>query len=273
MRTIRPLQLDEVETLMDWAAAEGWNPGVGDAAAFHAADPEGFLGAFVDGEMVAGISAVAYGTNFGFIGLYICRSDQRGHGYGKAVWEAGLARLAGRTIGLDGVPEQQANYTSMGFVKAYETTRMTGVFPTTGAEVMPVTPTMFAELAAFDRTCFPVSRKLFLRTWVAPPRRALAMLSDGRIRGYGVVRACAEGSKIGPLFAETEEVAIQLLSALSESADRPLQIDVSEGQTHFRRILADAGMVAGFTTARMYRGAAPRMDMTKVFGISSLELG
>ena len=49
---------------LDWAATEGWNPGLDDAAAFQAADPDGFLGAFVDGEMVAGISAVAYDDRF-----------------------------------------------------------------------------------------------------------------------------------------------------------------------------------------------------------------
>jgi hypothetical protein len=273
MRTIRTLRLGEVETLVGWAAAEGWNPGVGDAAAFYAADSEGFLGAFVDYEMVAGISAVAYGTSFGFIGLYICRPDRRGHGHGKAVWDAGLAHLAGRTIGLDGVPEQQANYASMGFVKAYETTRMTGVFPVTEAEVTPVVPDMFAELAAFDGACFPEVRESFLQAWLTPPRRAFAVLGDGRIRGYGVVRACVEGHKIGPLFGETEDVAIRLLGALGREVGGPVQIDVPDGQKSFRRRLDDVGLIPGFSTARMYRGPAPQVNMARVFGISTLELG
>ena len=98
-RAIRTLTLPEIETLVDWAAAEGWNPGLADAAAFQAADPRGFMGAFVGAAMVAGISAVAYGEDFGFIGLYICRPDSRGEGHGKAVWEAGMARLAGARSG------------------------------------------------------------------------------------------------------------------------------------------------------------------------------
>src|SRR6476469_513603 len=103
---IRTLSLGELTDLIDWAADEGWNPGLEDAAMFQAADPEGFIGAFVGNEMVAAISAVAYGSAFGFIGLYICRPDRRGKGYGKAVWNAGMKRLAGRTVGLDGVAEQ-----------------------------------------------------------------------------------------------------------------------------------------------------------------------
>ena len=125
-RTIRVLTLAEIGTLLDWAAAEGWNPGLDDAAAFQAADPNGFIGAFVEGQLVAGISAVAYGEALGFIGLYICHPDWRGQGHCRAGWDAGMAHLGSRTIGLDGVPEQQANYASMGFVPAYETIRMSG---------------------------------------------------------------------------------------------------------------------------------------------------
>lgn len=58
---------------MDWAAAEGWNPGLADAQAFAAADPEGFRGAERDGELLACISAVRTGEDFGFIGFYIAR--------------------------------------------------------------------------------------------------------------------------------------------------------------------------------------------------------
>src|SRR5262249_10498659 len=125
-RTIRVLTPEEVKVLVGWAANEGWNPGLGDAAAFQATDPEGFLGAFIDGAMIAGISAIAYGKSFGLLGLYICRPEFRGQGHGKAVWDAAMARLGERCIGLDGVPAQQANYRKMGFVDAYLSARYGG---------------------------------------------------------------------------------------------------------------------------------------------------
>ncbi|MHB9403635.1 GNAT family N-acetyltransferase [Mesorhizobium sp. RSR380A] len=102
--TVRALSPPELAVLIDWAAAEGWNPGLDDAAAFRPTDPEGFIGAFVDNEMTAAISAVAYGGNFGFIGLYICRPDMRGKGHGKAVWNAGMARLAAERSASTGSP-------------------------------------------------------------------------------------------------------------------------------------------------------------------------
>ena len=57
----------------------------------------------------AGISAVRYPEDFGFIGLYIVVPEQRGRGYGIQLWNAAMQRLAGCNIGLDGVIEQQEN--------------------------------------------------------------------------------------------------------------------------------------------------------------------
>ncbi|MEP6565148.1 MAG: GNAT family N-acetyltransferase [Mesorhizobium sp.] len=275
-RTIRTLAQSEVETLVDWAALEGWNPGFGDAAVFSAADPEGFIGAFVDGEMVAGISAVAYGDDFGFIGLYLCRPDMRGKGHGKAVWDAGMARLGSRTVGLDGVAEQQANYRSMGFVPAYETVRYGGPVAglAGGGSIRPAAAEHIADILAYDRTCFPAPRQVFLGGWLQPPRIALVAMNSGRVSGYGVARQCREGFKVGPLFADDTHVALQLLGSLAAPmAGDALHIDVPAANSGFIAALQAGGLSPGFTTTRMYRGGVPRIASSKVFGITTLELG
>src|SRR5262245_49128429 len=40
---IRTMSRAELGLALDWAAAEGWNPGLDDATPFHVADPAGFL--------------------------------------------------------------------------------------------------------------------------------------------------------------------------------------------------------------------------------------
>ena len=40
---IRPMRPDEISIAVDWAAAEGWNPGFADAACFATDDPQGFF--------------------------------------------------------------------------------------------------------------------------------------------------------------------------------------------------------------------------------------
>jgi len=272
--SIRVLSPAEVEILVGWAADEGWNPGLYDAAAFHSADPGGFLGAFVEGRMAAGISAVDYG-GFGFVGLYICRPDMRGRGYGRAVWDAGMARLAHTTIGLDGVPAQQANYRSMGVVPAYRTFRFSGRLPAMAPAIglRPAEPDLAPALGAFDRRFFPAARPAFLDRWLAPPHIALAKIGTDGIEGYGVARECRAGFKVGPLFAADAIVATELLAALCTRCADEVHIDVPEGSRDFIDLLLRAGFSRGFETARMYRGPAPDVDGSGLFGISTLELG
>lgn len=269
MRTVRPLSLAELETLLGWAADEGWNPGIDDAPAFYATDPNGFLGAFVDDEMVAGISAVGYGEGFGFIGLYIARRDCRGQGHGKAVWDAAMERLDGRVIGLDAVPEQRANYITMGFMPAYETVRLSGRLIGSAADILPAA--FSPELLAFDRRGFPAERSAFLERWIAPPRTAILSGADS-ISGYAVRRACRADPKVGPLFAEDAHAALALLAVLGTSAGT-MQIDVPLAQAGFIAALERAGWARSFATTRMYRGGTFGVAPPTVFGITSLELG
>src|SRR5262245_58891589 len=88
---IRPMRTEEVSLAVDWAAAEGWNPGLADAACFAAADPEGFLIGELDGAPAATVSCVNYGASFAFLGFYIVRADLRGRGYGLRIWKAAIA--------------------------------------------------------------------------------------------------------------------------------------------------------------------------------------
>lgn len=275
--SIRTLSPQDVTDLVDWAAAEGWNPGLQDAAMFQATDPEGFIGAFVGNEMAAAISAVAYGSEFGFIGLYICRPDKRGKGFGKAVWNAGMQRLAGRSIGLDGVPEQQPNYRRMGFRPAYETIRYSGRLASPPVKVdglKTVKTQLVPDIIAYDAHCFPAPRRSFLQRWLQPPHHALAVITSSGTTGYAVARPCRDGFKIGPLFADDMSIALRLLEGLADACEGgDLNIDIPADQSQFMAELAAAGLSPTFTTTRMYKGSAPKLDPRRIFGVTTLELG
>ena len=275
---IRPVTRDEFEVAVEWAAQEGWNPGLDDGACFHAADPGGFLLAFRDGEPVASISVVRYGEGFGFLGFYIVRSDMRGQGYGYRLWQAGLAHLGGRTVGLDGVVAQQDNYRRSGFALAHRNVRFGGhvqVEPPGDARLTPVEADRRDAVMAYDHAFFPAPRPAFLRCWLEPGvRRALAVAEDGSIRGYGVMRACRTGFKLGPLFADTEEFADLLFRGLAaEAQDAPVFLDPPAPNAEARALAARYGLAPVFETARMYRGPAPDLPLSRIFGITTFELG
>ena len=117
---------DEIAIAVDWAAAEGWNPGLADAACFATVDPGGFLIGELDGAPAATISCVNYDARFAFLGFYIVRKDLRGRGHGLRIWNAAIAHAGARVIGLDGVVAQQENYKKSGFSLAYANVRYGG---------------------------------------------------------------------------------------------------------------------------------------------------
>lgn len=75
---VRAMRADEIGLAVDWAAAEGWNPGLADAQCFAVVDAGGFLVGEHEGKPAATISTVVYNDRFAFLGFYIVRPDLRG---------------------------------------------------------------------------------------------------------------------------------------------------------------------------------------------------
>lgn len=280
--TIRTMRREDLDLAVEWAAAEGWNPGREDADSFFAADPAGYFMGFVGDKPVTAISVVSYGDDFGFLGLYICRPEFRGKGYGYATWQAGMAKLSGRTVGLDGVVAQQANYARSGFALAHRNVRYGGpaiAHETASPQIVALHGARPAGLAGavidWDRGFFPAPRPAFLRQWLASPsHRTTVWVEDNAIRGYGTIRAALDGWKIGPLFANTAEIADRLFAALtSRHHGEPVFLDVPDPNRAAMALAGRYGLTPVFETARMYRGDAPTLPLDRIFGITSFELG
>jgi len=277
--TIRPLDRTEVELHIGWAAAEGWNPGRHDGECFFAADANGFLAGFLGDTPIATISVVRYGRTFGFLGLYIVRNEFRGQGYGLQIWNAGLAYLAGRTIGLDGVVAQQDNYRKSGFMLAYRNIRYQGTGGAHGpldARIVPLSSLPIATTIAYDRSFFPEERAAFVRCWIRQPEgTALGLMDRGGLAGYGVIRASRAGFKIGPLFADSPEIAESLFGALQACVppEAAVYLDTPEANPAAVALAQRHGMRVAFETARMYKGGTPKLPLPRLFGVTTFELG
>lgn len=276
---VGPASAAELGIMAEWAAAEGWNPGRTDAAAFVVADPCGFLIGRLDGEPAASISVVRYGADFGFLGFYIVRPDLRGRGLGYRTWKAGMARMDGRTVGLDGVMEQQANYGRSGFRWAWTSLRCEGAPPTveapSGVRLVDARSIPFDKLAAFDRRYFGVARDAFLAAWVGlPDRSSRVALRGDDIVGFSTLRDAQSASRVGPLFAADAEIAGALVSDLAkERGAASVAVDVPGVNERAGEWAREAGLTPTFEIARMYTGPPPECDRAGLFGITSLELG
>lgn len=276
---VRAMTRKEVDIAVDWAREEGWNPGLHDAECFYATDPNGFFIATLDGEIVGTVSAVAYGATYGFLGFYIVKPEHRGAGAGALLAMKGMERLKGRIMGLDGVLEQQENYKKARFELAYSNIRYAGRATGDGTRakgIVDAADVPFEELAAYDDALFGVSRRVFLRLWISRPlTRALVKMQGDRIAGYGVIRKCHVGYKIGPLFAENRSVAEDLYQALSAAASEnsPVFLDTPEVNAAAVALAEKRGMAKVFETARMYSHGRPDLPLDQWFGVTSFELG
>lgn len=273
---IRRMAESELSLALDLAAAEGWNPGLYDAPCFYAADPRGFFLAELGGEPAGTISAVAYDAHYGFIGLYIVRPQYRGRGVGLRLWDAAMRHLQGRNIGLDGVIALQEKYGRSGFQFAFRNIRHQGE----GGGAQPsgltdLSSASFDELARYDATIFPASRQSFLQRWIAQPQAAALGFFEGRrLQGYGVLRACRSGFKIGPLFADEPRIADALFKGLAARAPgQPVILDTPQANPAAIALAKRHGMAPVFETARMYTSGCREKRLDRCFGVTTFELG
>ncbi|WP_420415039.1 GNAT family N-acetyltransferase [Roseibium sp.] len=277
---IRNLGPEDIQTAIDLAANEGWNPGLEDAAAFLEADQTGFFAGEADGQLVTVISAVRYGHDFGFIGLFITKPEHRAKGYGQLIWDHAMSYLDGRTLGLDAVKEQTPRYAKHGFKPVYRNVRYVGT-STCGTPMDPrLTPLdqdLFPSLQEYDRRFFPAERSDFLKLWTSPTaetRNGFAFVEDGEVQGYGVLRQCGDGYKIGPLFADTPEIAETLFKAFAGKVKgQTVILDTPEPNAAALLLVEKYEMSPEFETFRMYKGPAPDLPLDQMFGITTFELG
>lgn len=273
---------EELDLAVRWAAEEGWNPGLGDADVFWRTDPEGFVCAERDGEVIATGSIVNYAGDFGFMGFFIVRPDLRAQGIGRDFWNWRRDSLRKKlkpdaAIGMDGVFDMQPFYAKGGFEFSHRNLRMegTGSSGDYADSLTSLNEVPIETIIAYDRRHFGFERSIFIEAWIQlPGSLALGAYDGENLSGIGVIRPCQTGFKIGPLFADDAEVADQLFCALSNHAQgQPIYLDVPENNVSALQLAKRHQLTEVFGCARMYHGQAPQVPWNNIFGITTFELG
>ena len=278
--TIHAMSQQEVQDIaIQWAKEEGWNPGRQDAEAFYAQNPHGFFVGRLDGQPIGCCSATIYDDHFAFFGFYIVKEEFRHQGYGIQMTRHRFRYVGDRNIGLDGVLSMTDKYANLGFRPAHMNIRYQGqiVLPTKcDPHIIPISESLFHSIENYDRAYFPAPRKAFLQQWLkqSPNQTSLVFLDKDVIKGYGVIRRCFTGYKVGPLFAESFDVADKLFQALiAETKGEIIFLDVPEPNHAALKLVERYHMQQSFKTLRMYTKATPAINLNHVFGITTFELG
>lgn len=276
------LKKEQLYKVVEWAAAEGWNPGLNDTEVLWNTDPDGYYGVIKEEELIASGSVVKYNDEYGFMGFFIVKPEYRSNGLGRELWNKRkkilLSRLkAGATIGMDGVVDMQEFYTVGGFKLAYRDIRFegTGKEFTISENISAIKENDFELVNNYDTHCFGFDRHVFLANWIEQNNaKSFKFIERNELKGFAVIRKAINGYKIGPLFANNRDVAEKLFEACSDSAQgKSIFLDVPSMNLDAMNLAKKYELVQCFECGRMYHGVPLNAPIEKTFGVTTFELG
>jgi hypothetical protein len=276
---IHNASIDELNKMISWATNEGWNPGLEDIRSFYLIDPRSFYVGYANQELVACASRAQYSPDFSFLGFFIVHPDYR---FKKAAYEICQHVLhinRAQNMALDGVVQRIPKYQKLGFKLAHSNMRYMlenkNFAFNPSPHIYPISAIPLDSLADYDKAVFPAYRYPFLISWLTQPQTKTFAYYDKALLGYGAIRPAHTGYRIGPLFANNYQVALQLFQELCSSVEpgKPIYMDVPLSNQLAVQLCEEFNMQATFETGRMYSGVIPHLELDKIFGLTSLEVG
>ncbi len=285
--TIQAMTSNDFELVKNWCLREGWNVGLYDAAINFQTDINGHFILFDEERPVASMSLVKHSDYLFTIGPFIVEKSARNKGYGAKIWQQVTARLQGypnASVLLYAVPEQMKRYVQEGFEPCYTNLRWVinpvQVSSKPFDKPKPITPCNLDKIAKYDEKIFTVSRKKsFAEALSNPEIKGYFIEVDNQTKGYGFIRPCMHGFRIGALYSDTPEIAKNLLLNLLELAGKEsVIIDMPEINQAGHDLMVEIGAKRNKTcdTIAMVKGtlsAEYKYHLDKNFGLFSLEIG
>ncbi|RLV60303.1 GNAT family N-acetyltransferase [Parashewanella curva] len=281
----REANQDEISLLFNGIIKEGWNPGIHDIHTYPDCTNTHFAVALHQDQPVSFASYIIYQQKYAFAGCYlVLNPEQRGQGFGLALTNHLLDEMKQKgvkVIGIDGVVAQRDNYAKKGFVDAYLHRQF--YYQVQGHESIDenvsLTCPEIDTLTAFEAPFVPEPRSAFWQTWaVNDPSKKFACIHDsyGELSGFACLRKAVNGYRVGPIYAEGVDEAIELLHGLAAQVpvESILYIDIPEGNPAGSHFIHQAELTENqFDCMRMYKGKQPQLNVKGIFGVCTLEMG
>lgn len=275
------LGLAEVPEAVPLAEEAGWNQ--------VAADWRLMLGAGRGvgmrndaGELVGTALTFPVGARLHWISMVLTRKAWRHRGIGTRLLErcVALVRETGAAAGLDATELGRPIYAGLGFKELYRLSRWHLPGPTmsppvpAGLTVRPARNGDLDAIVAFDAPRSFLRRRHVLGHLLArAPSLAHVAETGGRLQGYALGRDGRMATQIGPIVANTVEVATALLAAAARAGQGPFMVDVPDRHVEFGACLRQAGAISPRGFFRMVLGEAPGLDdASQVFALAGPEL-
>jgi len=216
------------------------------------------------------------------MGFFIVKPEYRSYGIGRKLWyqrrDTLISRLKeGATIGMDGVIDMQSFYNKGGFKIEFRDERheKTGEKFDVDKSISAIEEKDFDSVLQYDEKCFGFPRPQFLVPWLKQSKvKTFKYSENGKLKGFAVIRKAMKGYKICPLFADNTKIAEEIYKAcLNSVVGELLYLDIPVINKDAVALIKKYKTTYVFECARMYYGKPPEIDINKIFGITTFELG
>lgn len=281
--TFREMRPGDIETGLRLCRASRWNQTQRDWELFLKVSPHGCFVAVKDERVVGTVATLRYEDHFSWISMVLVDSEETGQGIGASLMAQALDALSDMpSVRLDATPAGHRVYRKLDFVDEYPLSRME-MFDrrhdplhegSNGARKM--TAEDLPAVATLDREVFGADRRTTLE-WIleGAPQYAWLIEDEGQVVGYTFGRRGFDFEHIGPVIANHQELARQLVyRCLTQTPDRPFIIDASHIEADWRLWLESIGFREQRPFVRMFFRNNPFPGLpSKQFGILGPEFG
>ncbi|TMV81000.1 GNAT family N-acetyltransferase [Thioclava sp. BHET1] len=221
------------------------------------------------------------GEDFAMCGMMVTTPRLQAQGAGRRLLRRIMRDCAGRDLRLSATRSGYRLYESAGFIPVSTIWQHQGIArpirlptPVPGLEIRPVQPQDTRTLHLLDRMAYGATRTAVMEAMLKASTGTV-VLRGGEICGFALMRPFGKGMVIGPVVAEDDRMAMQLVAPLIQQCqgqftrlDTPLQTE------QFAAFLASAGMGVFDTVTEMRIGPARRaVEGALTYGLASHSLG
>lgn len=281
--TARLLNDGDLDAAMTLSAEAGWNQVAADWQIFLGlGSAVGIIGA--DGRLIATAATLPHGGRFAWISMVLVTATQRRRGLARWLLRDCIDRLTNHQLVpvLDATPAGRTVYSGLGFYDAWSMRRLfaRAQAPPAGPSAAGVTVRRLSTadwppVIAYDTAVFGADRGALLRRLAARlPEAALVAERQGRLAGFLLGRDGRVMNQLGPLAAESGDIARALLAHAFAVVAFPLAVDVPDRHAALGDWLQTHGFAAERPLTRMVYGTSAAFDdPTRLFAIAGPELG
>jgi GNAT superfamily N-acetyltransferase len=283
MVNIELIDPQDAEAVWPLSIEAGWNQNVADWR-FMLGAGRGFGLKNAAGVWEASSLVLPLGRSLAWISMVLVTEARRRGGVGTSLLQRCIdeVRANGAVAGLDATEQGRPIYLPLGFRDLYKISRWhlerAGdlVPPPAGIAIRSVAIADLPRLAIYDRPLSGMERPTLL-AHLATRRPGLAWIAEtpsSKLAGFGLGREGRGATSIGPVIADSEAVALALISRATTAVEGPFIIDAPEAHSEIRRWLERQGAVTPRAYMRMTLGAAKKLDDPRhVFALAGPELG